>query len=491
MKGVWRATLRFSCLEAWLLVTPCPAYCELIPEQQQVVVPGAGAVPPDAAIADRSYGADFRLLPKKQTQKVEADTAHLLNGDKVSGVVERMSDQFLLLRSELLPEAVRIPLENVRRILFKEKERSAFRRDASAIFVNGDSLSIKLKGYDGEEVLAETSFSNGVRIKKKHLAGIAFGRQPRIIYKADFEEGDWCGFKAISGEWGVSGGRFGPSGDRSSDRAACLELRQEGHVRYDWEMDTEDESARYTRFLFFAQAPDHNAPGSAYEVRVPGRTVYLYRTIQNNIQHVAWANLSSNKNSRRFEVDCDSQSGTIRLKVDGEEVIAGVFSSPMAQGQYVLLATWGKQRFDDIVIRQVKNAFLPMAGEGGDGQDLVCSVNGDRLSGEVVFISEGKLGIETAYSGQPVDVPVEEVSSLRFGGPKEKQDEELPMIFFRNGDRLTGEVIALEESVFRVRSPHLGDVEIDVNDVASVVFRSESCQSCQESFRQDNGMREE
>lgn len=422
------------------------------------------------------YQGEFQLFPKgKQRPKMEEDTAYLRNGDRLSGVVEGISGGFLALRSELLTEALRIPLGNVRRVLLKDKERSAFEGKARAIFARGDRLRINVKGYDGEELLAETAFSEEVRISKEHLSGILFRHEPRVIYKADFEEGGLCGFEAVGGTWHVQNGKLAPtSGDHPSPRRARLKVHQEGHLRYEWEVSAGPGLPIQARFFLFAQGPNPDMPGNAYWVQVSGRALYLYRAIQNNTQHVASVSLSSNKSARRFEVDYDSRSGTIRVSADGEQVIAGLFSSPIPYGEYIIVSAQRTEGFDNVVVRQVADALLPPAGEGGDEEELVCLVNGDRLTGEVILISEGNVRIKTGYASEPLDVSMEELSSLRFGGETKSEDRELATIGFRNGDQLSGEIINLEEGRLRFGSPYLGDTDIDANDVSGVLFPGET-----------------
>jgi hypothetical protein len=417
----------------------------------------------------------FRAFAKEGDQgKAEVDTAVLRNGDRISGEIEAIADDFLSLRSRLLPESVKVPLKNVQKLLFKDRERPASEWKAKAVFVNGDSLSIGVEGYDGDKVLAKATFSDQIRIEEAHLAGIVFRREPRVIYRANFENGDVCGFKSIRGEWDVADGKLGsPSGSSSrgspSEFAVSLKLPQKGHLKYSWVVGAENRPIGCARFLFFAQAPDHYNPRYCYEVRISGNSIYLYVTIENNMQYLARLALDSGNRWVRMEVDYDSESGALRLEADGKEVLAGMFSSPISRGDYVLWSAEGCERFDDLVVEQMADAVLPPANEE-EADDSVLLTNGDRLSGKIVSVSEGKVQLETGYSGEGLEVPVDDVSAVRFGKAAKENEEELPAISFRNGDRLSGRVICLERSSLRLGSAYLGEVEIDAAEVASVDF---------------------
>jgi hypothetical protein len=467
------------------------------------------------ASPEEPYSAGYHPLPKNsEKQKTEWDTLHLRNEDKVSGTIERIAEGVAVLRSEVLHEPLRIPLKNVREVEFKDRAeesspgpdavgsgtggggtgfqpvnhgQDAHATSAKVIFGNGDSLSVDVTGYDREQLTVTTDFDGERRIGREYVSGIIFERDARVVYRADFEDGNSAGFKSTSGEWTASRGTFGPS-EETEWTGAHLRLRQEGHVRYRWTQSEEDNRGTEAWLSFFARHFDHYAPGEAYQVRSSPFSVTLYRTIQNNAQHVATFGLSERKSTRRFEVEHDSRTGLFRLKVDGEELTAGVFASPIPRGEYVVLGAQAKHRFDDIVIEQVSEAVLPEEGDAADAKDCVVVTNGDRLSGKVIALSERKARIETGYSGGTTEMPVTEISAVRFGGSVETETAELPVVLFRNGDRLSAEVVgyALPDPVaqasrlqtrmagsLRVKSPCLGELELDVKSVSSVDFGGE------------------
>ena len=429
----------------------------------------------------------------KETDKhaIVTDTLQLRNGDTVSGILQRISEAVAVLRSELLPEPLRIPLKNVRDIEFKDPaETSSERRyTAKAFFANGDSLRMDVTAYDGQRLTAAADLNPECQMEAKHLLGIAFERDARVLYQADFEDGSFADFKSTSGNWKVSRGTFGPS-DQADWTGAHLKLRQEGHLRYKWTQSEEDNRGAEAWFLFFAQQDDHFAPGDAYQVRSSPFSVTLYRTIQNNAQHVATFGLRGRKNTRQLEVEHDSRTGLFRLKVDGEELTAGIFCSPIPRGEYVVLGAQGKHQFDNIVIEQLSEGVLPEEGDAADVKDCVLLTNGDRLSGKVLAISEGTAKLETGYFRTTTEIPLQAISAVRFGAGREAQREggrgkgegfegevgeaaRLPVVFFRSEDRLRGEVGGYEGGRLRLRSPCLGDIELDAKCVSSIDFGGE------------------
>ncbi len=443
----------------------CPDIVEGQPPQLDVQMPFGGW----ASTEGGEY--DFRLLPTKAGgEKRDTDTVWLRNGDKVSGEIQRISGGVAVLRSELLPEAMRIPLANMLRLLLKDRQGSIFKGGATVFLVNGDHLSVNLQALDEQEALAEVVFHDEVRIRREHLSGIVFLREPRLIYETDFASGDACGFESADHTWTVADGALRPSNSSRRVRGAYLRLPQEGHLKYSWRVSVEGRRSLHAALYVFAGAPDPYQPGNAYHVLVSGTGVNLYRTIRDNSQHMASSMLSSNKNSRLMELDYDSRSGIARVSVDGKEVIVGQFGSPLTSGEYLIAFSNARDSFEHIAVRQVTGPLVSSRGEKVEQEDCVFLMRGDRLSGKVTRVSDGKVRIETVYSAEPLEVPLEEISSVRFSRVEESAKTGLSRICLRNGDEMSGVVTRLEEGQFQVSSPLLGDQRMDSADVRDVLF---------------------
>lgn len=452
-----------------LLASLRPAFCPDIVEGQ------LGEFDVQMAFRGRALPGgleyDFRSLPTEGSKvEVKADTALLKNGDRVSGVIEGISEGRMVVRAESLPAAMRIPMENVSRIVFRDREGDDFEGEAAAIFVNGDCLRVNLKGFDGEWALVETSFREEVRIRREHLAAIVFRRKPRIAYEADFSSGNACGFESAGNTWTVADGALRAPGSRDGGRGAYLRLRQEGHLKYTWRVSAGGRRSLHAALYVFAQIPDAYQPGNAYHVLISGTGLNLYRTARNNSQHVASLRLSSNKRSRLLELDYDPARGIARISVDGKEAIAGQFGSPIVSGEYLILHSQGGGGFEHIAVRRVTDPVLSTFEGKADTEDFAFLMKGDRLTGEVLGIWEGKVRIETDYSSEPLEVSVNEISSLRFGRVKESEAGDLARVCLRNGDGISGEVVRLEDGRLRVTSPYLSHAEVDVEEVEAVVF---------------------
>jgi len=471
-RHAWERALRTIYVAAVLFVV-WSSRCGVLATRPRMVARKA-AGQSGRVLRDRSqWEGEYRFLPKSKREEAKEDSAYLRNGDRLSGVVERIGDGFVFVRSGLLPEEAKVLLRNVRRISFKERVKESPKRQAMAVFVNGDRMSLDVHGYGEKNVVGATDFSDEVKVAKKHLAGIVFGHEPEVIYEADFEGGEMSGFKsAMGGAWGVKEGSLRALGHQDGvQRGAYLKLRQEGHLRYTWRVIADSGTSQQTSLFFFAEGPDLYQIGNGYQVLISGRGVNLYTTILNNGQHVASYMLSSDKASRELELDYDSLTGEVSLKVDGREVIAGEFTSPIASGDYIIVSGHPGDGFDYVKVVRMGDAVLPLDEEAAEGKDFVLLRNGDRLSGELALISDGKMTVVSGYSAGPLEVPLEEVSSLSFGRAPEKEDADVPLISFRNGDELSGEVAGLEGSLLRVRTRYVGEVEVRVEAVEAIDFR--------------------
>jgi putative salt-induced outer membrane protein YdiY len=90
--------------------------------------------------------------------------------------------------------------------------------------------------------------------------------------------------------------------------------------------------------------------------------------------------------------------------------------------------------------------------------DTIALTNGDRLTGEIVALRDGKIVVRTAYAGE---VPVDR--AMLAGVDSEKG----VTVWLASGDRLTGDLVPLEGDRFNVMTPG-GAVGIAASDITGL-----------------------
>ncbi|MEW6235854.1 MAG: DUF481 domain-containing protein [Candidatus Omnitrophota bacterium] len=97
--------------------------------------------------------------------------------------------------------------------------------------------------------------------------------------------------------------------------------------------------------------------------------------------------------------------------------------------------------------------------------DHVWMKNGDRLSGEIVRLTDGKLNLHTPYAGD-FTLSWSEVLSL-------ETDKEIGVIA-ANGDRFIGNFHRGENGEMTLASPHSGSIAIQKDNIAALVHPAEA-----------------
>jgi hypothetical protein len=134
----------------------------------------------------------------------------------------------------------------------------------------------------------------------------------------------------------------------------------------------------------------------------------------------------------------------------------------------------GKMKISAI---QLKNwsGQIPKGGVGfsivAGGADQVQFANGDNLSGSILSIKEAKVTVKTPFAEVPV--PMRNVSTIVFAGPKEKVEKKITGTQFTLGGvgRLTGDLLGWSEKKVTIKSPLFGEIEVNPAVITSIQFR--------------------
>ena len=102
--------------------------------------------------------------------------------------------------------------------------------------------------------------------------------------------------------------------------------------------------------------------------------------------------------------------------------------------------------------------------------DQIQFTNGDNLSGTVLSIKGAKVMVKTPFAEVPV--PMENVSTIVFAGPKEKEKKKATEAQFTLGGigRLTGTLLGWNEEKVTIKSPLFGEIEVSPAAITSIQF---------------------
>jgi len=194
-----------------------------------------------------------------------------------------------------------------------------------------------------------------------------------------------------------------------------------------------------------------------------------------------------------FEIRCDRTKGTIAFHVNGEFAMhwdvdtrigddKGEGDDPQsiyaARGGGIGFQMSGNSnpvRISDIVVAEWNGMPDSARSLESDESDVILLTNGtDRFSGTVDTIANGVLELDGRYAR--LQVPVEEIAEVHFARQALRQSEASAgrevRVHFQPLGRLSGAPGTADDSRLRLRSPLLGELEVDLAPAVILEFQS-------------------
>jgi hypothetical protein len=394
------------------------------------------------SFAQSSSHSGARPILIARPAKLENDSVKFINGDSLTGTIESIADGSLSIHLDLLGDAAEFPVRNVSEIAFSGPSNPAPERADVIYLRDGSSLTATVIGLSPDALRARTLPGQQLTLPKDGILGIGLYRSDNVLFENDFAMGKDMGLVPVLGTWNVEKGQLVQTASRAFCRA-YVPLVQAGMMRYEWTID--GSHAHNAGLLFFAARYDSRFGHTAYMVMLKDRMVYLYKVIAER-RNQAWRERVKSAGSLiHLAVEYDPRTGEIVVRSGEDVVVRLVDPDPLRRGEYVLLHTEGKAAFESVRVTHLVGAIrgLPLDAAA----DTLLLSNGDRVSGEVVGISdEVILRNPYAVSDTPVDKAA--VSSIVFAntaGDAVAEEPKLPRITLWNGDKIFARVLDLHE----------------------------------------------
>jgi hypothetical protein len=222
-----------------------------------------------------------------------------------------------------------------------------------------------------------------------------------------------------------------------------------------------DQRSGTTGFYFFAANGKTIHGGNSYYVMLSGRSVYLYKCVNDNQQYYASYTIPSKEEAVRFHLEFHSGEGSIILSVNGEEAMRWKDPKPHEEGRFIILHANGSAAFDNVIVNRIGDSILPTLTAGSGDEDVVLFVNGDVISGTVDRVSQENVVVTTEYDPEGLVIAKSRVSSVRFKGEREadltKADLHYRVIMW-NGDVVSCAIHSLDGEEIKVESSSAGNL---------------------------------
>jgi len=378
--------------------------------------------------------------------------------------------------------SVAIPVEAVKEVVFKDNEKRSPFAAERLVLVNGESLPARVIGVREGKIVAQLPCVtpprpaghpslNQVEISVADVAAIGFYRKEETLAEEGFASGLPPTMRFEGGRWCIQNGWLLQTISQATESFASLPLSQTGVVAYEWTVNTT--VGRSTGLYFMASDPGLSQK-RAYFVRVLRNYVYLYLCTDNQEVYCGSYRISLYRSRNEVSLTCDSDRGLIEMRIDGSPVGRWSSSVPIKMGKYVILRADGRAAFDDFRIVQKAGAARPdVKGEREEGT-ILRLVNGDKILGKMTGISDSLVSFSLG-EGQPAfDLEKDRLLYVRF----DREVSNPPVgvagtvvVKTQSDDRISGELVWLNEDGARIKSGLAGTLDLPREDVKRVIFR--------------------
>jgi hypothetical protein len=356
-------------------------------------------------------------------------TVRFSNNDRLSGSIESLTTERLVWKSPILAQASPFFLKNVLDLtLVPERRELAANHEARLSLTNGDEVRGQLVAVAEDFVELETWFAGRVKFNRLMISGIEINERRNLIFRGPDGLGGWVQSGAQPA-WDYQNAAFrsGSAGSIARDVA----LPDECSVAFDaaWR------GSLGLRVALFSKDTSSDRPSSGYELTFQQRSIYLRSSkTQRFLGHTPHATALQENERARIEVRASLKSGKICVLVD--DVLVDVWTDPdiadtevgrgihfiaqnalLVQVSRIEVAEWdgevgelpdrqaggGMDEFGGEAERRLRKVDKPKAGR----MELR---NGDSITGEVLAISEGRIVVKTPF--REVRLPIENLRSV-------------------------------------------------------------------------------
>lgn len=358
-----------------------------------------------------------------------ADEVTLTDGSRLSGTVAALADTGeVALASPLSSEPFQLRADHIKLVQFTNTKKVVDEHDAMLVLANGDELPCDLVGINADSLRVNTSLSGEIDVPRSAVNTVQLGVRPRkLVYRGPESEEGW---KMKSG-WRFDSRRFTADGSgtlaRNFDIPGSFALR----FRLSWK------NTPNIQVYFADDMLETTGKADRYYVTFNSSGFELKRQ-QSNDGHPYLAMASIPREPEDFpdsqlevELRVDRKLAMVHVYLNGEFVEKyhdSLDSAPTGQGVMFRSNTGGEdvQFIDGIEVREWDPSADRHRAEprGDESTDVVITRSSDR--GKVKILEMRPLnGTPTLFykgphSPTPVELPLDEVSTLFFQRPAER-----------------------------------------------------------------------
>ncbi len=389
----------------------------------KVELPVAGTPPKKPAVpyASVEEAGSRNMVPD------ETDAMSFMNGDRLHGRLLAVGppDSELTWKHESVVNPIDFRLESVSEVKLAKRPSRTRPHEAVVELTNDDLFTGNIVSLDDTTLALETWYAGTISIK-------------RVMVRR-FDPSLSTSPVAYEGPMALESWTFGSLGNRQAWKLRNGTLAGKDPIPIGRNIDAFPETAdigfevawQGSPYFYFSFYTDNlrQYSGNCYALRISSATAYLYRFERNTSSHnMGSVNIqqfvNDGNNRLRINMLVDRKSKSFTLMINGAVVKKWVETGPFAAlGKGILFhpRNQGYLQISNIRIAEwdgrtpEKAESTPKEGGG----ELVYFSNGDKVSGRLLSVLDGKAKLETSYA--TLDIPLERMTRVEMSSNSQER----------------------------------------------------------------------
>ncbi len=393
------------------------------------------------------------------------DRLEFLNGDLLSGKLVSLAPEGLVWHHADVEGDLRFLPVNLKAIELRTPPPVQLPPNLVQVgLTNGDSLRGQVVEMDADKLILNTVYAGRLTIRSPMLANLRPAETVgEVCYTGPNSLDEWVRGNNQEGWEYKNGALYSIQGNGSLGRDVKLPDR----VRIDFELAWQGQ-AFFTLSLFTDKLDSYYGPG--YQLAMQGNHVSLNRRTRGSSNGLGGHHVPLLGGTRKAEISvrADRKAKTVALLMDGALIQQWTDPAGLDEGGtgIVLFVNQNRHRLRNLRV-------LPWDGkieQAGDEEKAVASAedqiqfaNGDRVTGEVLAIRDGEATVKSPYA--ELKIPLERIVLLTFreaNRERARRNAGDVQGLFRDGGQITLNLVGLRDGLLEGESENFGQADIRI-----------------------------
>lgn len=409
----------------------------------------------------------------------DLDTLVFFNGDRLHGSLEgfTLSSNGLKWSRVDVAESMAFKPGAVASIdLAGRAKRAEQKATATVTLSNKDSILCTVAGIDEKGVVVDTGPMGRMVLQRNMVTSVALhGGSASVVYDGPNEPSEWTFSNADFGGNKVERGAMYLAHGNVENRFLNYPDTAEVRFSMSWR--------QYPSIVVLVVgAMQGGSYRTGYAFTFQSTSAYIYRYSPETGSR-PMANFNVEKFGRSmggtatFQILLDRKKKMVSLLIDGELMKTFTENADFPSGNSLVFSksSGGGDVAKITAIRVSQwDGKIPVpqgAGSGATKDDVVRLKNGDKLTGKLDGVADGKVSVTTSFAS--LSIPAENVEEMLLSSATLETPRRNKMdvrVFFSGYGTLTGDLGSIERDVLQFRSESFGNVSVPLNALRRIEF---------------------